>query len=144
MILNVGAWLITINCMGVFTELDELKTGNQDITKNFLRTKKFRKCLWGPIYKKKDPEFQAYELYIDYNGFGSAELYYFPPTFKGYVTHLNSRGVNPAGKCIGWMNNSSSWMLESDATCKFDINCCIKMINEKLKDYYGEVWTVDY
>lgn len=125
--------------MGVFSELQDATSGRQDITKNFLKTKGFKKIYWGAISKQGDLDYLAYELYIEYNGVASAELYYFPPTFKGYVADYNMKGIDPAGRCIGWLNSTASdWTLKAEPKTKFDISCYIKILNEKLKEYYGE------
>ena len=125
--------------MSLFNTYEDI-TENKPITEEFLIENGFEKIGWGsPTSRKEDPiGHTCWEKYIEikhdrWSHIQSAVLYYFPDTFKGYVTCFRFNGKN---KCLGWLNYADSdWEHKGDINSRFDLLTSIDIITTKLKEY---------
>lgn len=122
--------------MGIFNTFEHIRSGNQKITKKFLKELGFEKIYWGSVSCQGKKDFECYEKYIEADdAIHSATLYYFPTGFKGYVTDYNSKGIDPCNKVMGWPNIDDSDEIHLNANCKFDILFSIDKLKQKINKY---------
>ena len=127
--------------MGVFDTYNQIKSGKQRISENFLKKMGFEKQQWGAPRKwNTNTEFWAKSIYVN-NYFPDyipeAVIYYFPDTFEGYVTPFSMRGVKPKNHFLGWINSTFSnkeW--KGDANNKMDIMIVIDEIKQYIEKLY--------
>ena len=126
--------------MGIFNTYDQIKSGGQRISKNFLRKQGFKKNNnWGSPqhWGEKGSEFWEKFICLPFRSGSiySATLYYFPPEFERYVTSFNIRGINPKNHFLGWVNTGDFEEISGDANCKMDIFYAIDRLTEGLKKH---------
>lgn len=123
--------------MGLFDQVDLIKTGGRKITKHFLTTHGWKEIKWGsPSTWKREPiGCKCWEKIVGLDEeYVDGVLYYFPETFTGYVT---TWGFNSQNKCLGWLNGmNSTWDLHSNASRHIDLIEAENIIKQKIKEYY--------
>jgi len=124
--------------MGIFNTYEQIKSGKQRISENFLKEMGFEKSKqWGAPWKwDTDTEFWEKIIHVD-DCYTDASIYYFPDTFDGYVTPFSMRGVKPKNHFLGWVNSDSSnkeWT--GNANNKMDIMVVIDEIKQYIEKYF--------
>ena len=120
--------------MGLFDTCNDIKHSNQRISENYLRKLGFKKtCKWGnPKYWSKDTEFWILEIMDEDDMVVLADVWYFPHTFKGYVTPFR---FDAANKILAIPNNNHNKDFTCLALCKGDIQYAIERINQIVNEF---------
>ena len=126
--------------MGIFSVQNQIKRGDTPISEYFLKKQGFKKRKnWGaPSHWGRGAIFWE-KIIAKYESgdplpMGFVTIWYFPPTFTGYVSSFHGKSPNKI-LCLTTGDIPFNTEYSGDALCKNDIYFAIDRINYMLNNY---------
>lgn len=111
-----------------------LLTIENEISREFLNSKKFNLCRgWGTLSKENPNGAFFYENIQYMDIYPYITIAYFPPTFNKYVTYFAQKGEHPAGNILVYAKNADiefHMKVEDEGDITFTINKVKQIIKQ--------------